>query len=131
MEIDPDPEIADHASLLRSIKRGDITGMSFSFQTMPQGDTWNQATTPPTREVLDMKVFEVSVVAMPAYEQTDVEVALRGRARALGKLRTVAELEARHGGEVGGLAAMSWEESLCTIPMRREHDRLFVADGLE
>jgi HK97 family phage prohead protease len=94
VEIDPDPDIQDHASLLRSIKRGDITGMSFSFQTMPEGDKWDQRTTPPTREVLDMKVFEVSVVAMPAYEATDVEVALRSRARAFGQVRTLAELRA-------------------------------------
>lgn len=93
-EIDPDPEIPDHASLLRSIRRGDISGMSFSFQTMPGGDTWDDRTTPPTREILDMRVFEVSVVAMPAYEQTDVEVALRSRARATGRLLTVDQLRA-------------------------------------
>jgi HK97 family phage prohead protease len=94
VEIDPDPEIGDHASLLRSIQRGDITGMSFSFQTMPDGEQWDKRTDPPTREVTDMRVFEVSVVAMPAYEQTDVEVALRSRAVALGQSLSITQRRA-------------------------------------
>jgi HK97 family phage prohead protease len=105
VEIDPDVEIPEHASLLRSIRRGDISGQSFSFQTMADGESWNHKTTPSTRELTDMRVFEVSVVAMPAYEQTDVEVALRSRARALGQVPTVAQLQ-----ETSAAKAAAWKK---------------------
>src|SRR4030095_5738888 len=59
--------------IVTSIRRGDISGMSFAFQTVQ--DQWDQTVDPPIRTVTDMRVREVSVVTFPAYPQT--EVALR------------------------------------------------------
>lgn len=76
VEIDP-PSVTDPPNLMESIQRGDITGMSFSFRTMPDGDDWKREGDKIVRYVTDMRVYEVSIVSMPAYAQTDVEVALR------------------------------------------------------
>lgn len=70
--IDP-PDTTAARDILESIQRGDVTGMSFGFRTLE--DSWDEKTTPPTRTVLDMEVFDVSIVSYPAYPQT--EVALR------------------------------------------------------
>jgi uncharacterized protein len=70
--IDP-PDTTAARDILESIQRGDVTGMSFGFRTLE--DAWDEKTIPPTRTVLDMEVFDVSIVSYPAYPQT--EVALR------------------------------------------------------
>jgi Escherichia/Staphylococcus phage prohead protease len=80
VEIDP-PTPTDPPNLLQSIERGDITGMSFSFRTMPDGDSWDREGRQVIRYVRDMRVFEVSIVSMPAYQQTDVSVAQRALMR--------------------------------------------------
>jgi hypothetical protein len=72
VEIDP-PETTSGQDIVESIRRRDVTGMSFSFRTLK--DLWDETTDPPTRTVLDMLIREVSVVTFPAYPQT--EVALR------------------------------------------------------
>jgi HK97 family phage prohead protease len=72
VEIDP-PETTSGQDIVESIRRRDVTGMSFAFRTLK--DLWDETTDPPTRTVLDMLVREVSVVTFPAYPQT--EVALR------------------------------------------------------
>lgn len=72
VEIDP-PETTSGQDIMESIRRRDVTGMSFAFRTLK--DLWDETTDPPTRTVLDMEVREVSVVTFPAYPQT--EVALR------------------------------------------------------
>ena len=51
------------------VKRGDLRGMSFSFST--RRDAWNTSHT--ERELLDVELREVSVVAFPAYPQTSVQ----------------------------------------------------------
>jgi uncharacterized protein len=76
IEIDP-PTPTEPANLMQSIDRGDITGMSFGFRIMPEGEDWKREGGQIVRYVTDMRVFEVSVVSMPAYEPTHVEVALR------------------------------------------------------
>lgn len=80
VEIDP-PNPTEPPNLLQSIERGDITGMSFSFRVVPDGDRWEREGRQIVRYVQDMRVPEVSVVSMPAYEPTHVEVALRSLQR--------------------------------------------------
>jgi uncharacterized protein len=75
VEIDP-PQTTYGHDILESIRRGDVTGMSFAFRTITE--RWDESATPPIRTVLDMDVREVSVVTFPAYPQT--EVALRSLA---------------------------------------------------
>lgn len=72
IEIDP-PSWAKPK--LESIERGDVTGMSFAFSVLE--DEWRNEDGMPVRDVTDMRISEVSIVTFPAYQQTDVSVALR------------------------------------------------------
>jgi HK97 family phage prohead protease len=63
---------AEAKSLHSAIARGDIDGMSFMFRI--KEDKWeNLDTDMPTRRILKIaKVFEVSAVNLPAYDDTDI-----------------------------------------------------------
>jgi hypothetical protein len=76
VEIDPANTTAGR-DVLESVSRGDVSGMSFAFRVMPNGDDWHEEDGMLIREVTDMTISEVSVVAFPAYTQTDVSVAKR------------------------------------------------------
>jgi HK97 family phage prohead protease len=73
MIIDP-PDTNWARDLMTSIKRGDIDQCSFSFKTIK--DSWNQDTTGKnvTRDLLECRLFDVSVVTNPAYPQTSASV---------------------------------------------------------
>lgn len=94
VEIDPPNTTYGH-DIVESIRRGDVTGMSFAFRTMPDGDRWDESATPPIRTVVDMQVREVSVVTFPAYPQTEVAMrsleAVRSQAGKFPRGRTVLE----------------------------------------
>lgn len=55
-----------------SVKRGDLSGMSFAF-TVPEGGSSYDPETNTRRISRISKVYEVSVVPFPAYPQTSVE----------------------------------------------------------
>lgn len=55
--------------LLVSIKRGDITQMSFGFTVIL--DRWNYEDNTEVRELLKVKLYDVSPVTFPAYTQTE------------------------------------------------------------
>lgn len=74
VEIDP-PETTYARDILASVGRGDVTGMSFGFRVLT--DEWRMVDGLPLREILDMHVYEVSIVTFPAYPETDVTVAQR------------------------------------------------------
>lgn len=74
IEIDPADTTAGR-DVLESVRRGDISGMSFAFRTLT--DEWRQEDGETIRDVVDMTISEVSVVSFPAYTQTSVEVAQR------------------------------------------------------
>jgi uncharacterized protein len=78
IEIDP-PNTTAAIDILESIRRGDVTGMSFAFRTIE--DDWHMEDGEPVREVLDMTISEVSVVTFPAYAATDVQLAARALQR--------------------------------------------------
>lgn len=63
------------ASLYSAISRGDVSGMSFMFTV--DEDSWEGLDTEhPVRTITSIgKVFEVSAVTFPAYEQTSIEAA--------------------------------------------------------
>lgn len=62
----------DARALYSAIKRGDITGMSFMFSI--NDDEWEDLESEhPIRHIREIgKVFEVSAVTFPAYEQTSI-----------------------------------------------------------
>ena len=66
---------ADSRTLYAAVERGDITGMSFMF--IVDKAAWDDIDTDsPLRHVRHIrKVFEVSAVAFPAYEGTDLQTA--------------------------------------------------------
>lgn len=69
----PDTQFA--RDLMASIKRGDVSQMSFGFFVLD--DEWKRAedkNKPPLRILKRVQLFDVSPVAFPAYEQTDVAV---------------------------------------------------------
>lgn len=82
---------ADAKSLYSAIDRGDISGMSFMFAV--DKDAWEDIDTDhPTRHIRSIaKVFEVSAVTFPAYEQTSI--ATRGLSAALDSARESLENE--------------------------------------
>lgn len=75
VDIDPDSSIGYVSDLLKSVARGDVTGMSFGFRTL--ADTWDFSVEPYVRTVTDMVFSEVSIVPKPAYPATNVDVAMR------------------------------------------------------
>lgn len=72
---------AEAKSLYSAVERGDIDGMSFMF--VVDKDMWEDIDTDhPTRHILGIdKVFEVSAVTFPAYEDTSIQA--RGLSDAL------------------------------------------------
>ncbi|MBR3293789.1 MAG: HK97 family phage prohead protease [Clostridia bacterium] len=64
---------ADSRKLYSATRRGDISGMSFTF--VVDGDSWDDIDSDhPTRTIRSIKrVYEVSAVAFPAYEGTSLE----------------------------------------------------------
>lgn len=65
--VPPDTQWAK--DLLVSIKRGDITQMSFGFTVIL--DRWSYEDNLDVRELLKVKLFDVSPVTFPAYAQTE------------------------------------------------------------
>ena len=69
---------AESRSLYSAVKRGDMSGMSFMF--IVDKDSWEDVDTEhPKRTIRSIrKVFEVSAVAFPAYEGTNIQAASEG-----------------------------------------------------
>jgi len=80
---------ADARSLHSAVSRGDVSGMSFMFTV--DKDMWDEPDSDhPTRHILSIeKVFEVSAVTWPAYEQTSLEA--RGLGEALDSAKSSLE----------------------------------------
>jgi HK97 family phage prohead protease len=57
------------------VQRGDVNAMSFGFSVPAGGDTWNADGT--ERTLKSVRIFEVSVVAYPAYQQTSGTATVR------------------------------------------------------
>lgn len=69
------PDTSYARDLAVSMERGDITGMSFGFVT--REDAWkvkDAETGLPIRELVEADLFDVSVVAYPAYPDTTAEI---------------------------------------------------------
>lgn len=69
------PDNTDGRDIAESIRRGDIDSMSFGFTTQPGGDTWSADGK--IRTLTDVKLYEVSIVAWPAYSSTTGTASVR------------------------------------------------------
>lgn len=67
------PDTEEAKSVYTAVKRGDLSGMSFTFKVPPKGgDKFNPKTK--TREIFKIeKIYEISIVPFPAYPQTSIE----------------------------------------------------------
>lgn len=58
--------------IMESMRRGDVDQMSFGFRTV--SDKWEMKNGEPLRTLLEVRLFDVSVVTFPAYPETDAAV---------------------------------------------------------
>lgn len=72
-EIDP-PDTQVGKDLVESIRRGDVTGSSFGFRTIRQNFVESQDPPLVVRELVEVKLFDVSPVTFPAYVATEAGV---------------------------------------------------------
>ncbi|MBT9167716.1 MAG: hypothetical protein DDT19_01056 [Syntrophomonadaceae bacterium] len=69
IELDPPNTIAGR-DVVESLQRGDLTGMSFGFRTIK--DRWEKDAGQSVRTLLEVALYDVSIVAFPAYPDTSV-----------------------------------------------------------
>lgn len=74
------PNTSIGRDLAESLKRGDISQCSFGF--IPTVEQWDYSVEPAKRTIEEVDLFEVSVVSIPAYEDTEVALV---RNKELGK----------------------------------------------
>lgn len=77
-KIDP-PDTSYARDIVASVSRGDVSGMSFGFRVIE--DRWHTEAGLDIREIVDMEIYEISIVSFPAYTDTDVSVATRSLER--------------------------------------------------
>lgn len=77
IEIDP-PDTQLGRDLIVSIERGDVSQQSFAFSVVDEEWVYPKDKTKPAERTLkEVRLYDVSPVTYPAYEDTDVTVALR------------------------------------------------------
>ncbi len=68
------PDTEEGRSVYTSVKRGDLTGMSFAFTVEDGGDMYDFHNEIVRRTITKIrKLYECSIVSFPAYPQTSVE----------------------------------------------------------
>lgn len=68
------PDTTIGRDTITTLKRGDVNGMSFGFRVKPGGQRWFIEDGEEIRSLSDVELQDVSVVAYPAYLDTDVAV---------------------------------------------------------
>jgi len=71
VEITP-PDTQTGRDIVTSIERGDVDGMSFGFETVT--DEWHTEDKKEIRTLIEVNLFDVSLVTFPAYTSTTVAV---------------------------------------------------------
>lgn len=66
------PDTTFARDLIESLKRGDINQCSFGF--IPTAEEWDYSVEPAHRTITKVDLFEVSVVSIPAYDDTEVSL---------------------------------------------------------
>ncbi|WGE65898.1 HK97 family phage prohead protease [Actinobacillus equuli subsp. equuli] len=80
--------------ILESVRRGDISGMSFGF--FPEVEEWDETQEPAVRTIKQAKLFEITVTSIPAYPDSSLEIAKRSRMLAKGKTSNTANEMRKH-----------------------------------
>ena len=85
-EIDlPDTTVAN--DLAKSIDRGDIDQCSFGF--IPAVEEWDHEATPAARKLKEVELFEISIVSLPAYDDTTVSLRSKEQYQLIEKRRAM------------------------------------------
>lgn len=75
------PNTSYAKDLFEVLKRGDVNQMSFGFFLAPNGDSFSKDLENDGMYIRTLKniekIYEVSIVTIPAYEETNVEIAQR------------------------------------------------------
>lgn len=94
VEITP-PDTQAGRDVVENVRIGNLNAMSFAFRVAPDGDRWDLTGMPPLRELLNVDLREVSIVALAAYPATEVAMrsleAIRSQAGKYPRGRTVRE----------------------------------------
>lgn len=73
LEIDGDPpKEAPYSGFMENIRRGDVSQMSFGFEVVKENVVRKEGEMD-LREVLEVKLYEVSPVTFPAYTDTEIQ----------------------------------------------------------
>jgi HK97 family phage prohead protease len=99
------PDTNDGRDVGVLVKRGDLKGMSFGFCVTH--DEWDETRTPPRRTIHAVDLREVTICAVPAYDDTECG------------LRSLAEARAKHGGSSGDADARQQAERNAAEARRR------------
>lgn len=84
------PNTTNGRDVRELIQRGDISGMSFGFYVPDTiSEKWDFSVDPPRRRILNVELYEVSIVANPAYSGTSVALRSRDNARAASEIRSI------------------------------------------
>ncbi|WP_371814445.1 HK97 family phage prohead protease [Agrobacterium sp. CGMCC 11546] len=84
------PNTTNGRDVRELIHRGDISGMSFGFYVPDTiSERWDFSVDPPRRRILNVELYEVSIVANPAYSGTSVALRSRDNARAASEIRSI------------------------------------------
>lgn len=73
------PDTSDGRDVAALIERGDVSGMSIGFRVLRQ--EWDETVAPEKRTILEVELYEVSIVSMPAYDGTSIALRSRDDAR--------------------------------------------------
>jgi uncharacterized protein len=70
IEASLDGDDPDVRRIVPKMKRGDLDKMSFSFRATK--DEWDYDAEPPKRRVIEVELYDVSIVTVPAFEGTSI-----------------------------------------------------------
>lgn len=91
VETDLDALDPDVLRIVPKMKRGDLSKMSFAFRAVRE--EWDDTGAIPRRTILEVELFDVSIVTAPAYEGTEIG------------LRSLADARAAGGGDAAAVVA--------------------------
>ena len=65
------PDTSTARDLAASMERGDINQCSFGFSIDEGKETWDYSVEPALRSIHEVELYEISVVSIPAYDDTE------------------------------------------------------------